>query len=478
MNSGEETKKSQKMSKSKTSHLIELSSQSYVEPSTSVNEADEADSNQTAKVYAEKANRSMTLPNKIYDSTLSTKSLNNLSTSQSWFNMNKIKAEDDDEPQTKQYDAIKELSVEAENIDELWKAHFSNVFISEEVNLVDTFHLFNRLFKETCRKLNILLLDCRHYLSLNSKFFIQIERHLVNVLDLINNKSGYPVVYVNSDVKLSSSTVDKHKRIVWEIGENYDTLVYLRQAVLKSLEAVKKQEKSNVNTRSNATNALEKKVDLCKKCCKLLSQLMLLLQSSSKLLPNLVNGVRNLPISDKSSELKEVRSSLREAFVQHENLDRHPASSSSYNLRSKSKESLVKNILELVNKEDYLSAVGQFKSMRKYWPSDFTSFQTDFDIILFWLCEQKSEEFSSNFLILEQNKLWNKVNNFFLFIEDLVVIIEADNDLNETIEDILIENIEIANKINLIDRKLSQASNAEQTDSNKIESKRVDMNHN
>lgn len=43
-----------------------------------------------------------------------------------------------------------------------------------------------------------------------------------------------------------------------------------------------------------------------------------------------------------------------------------------------------------------------------------------------------------------------------------MVIIEADNDLNETIEDILIENIEIANKINQIDRKLSQALNVEQ----------------
>jgi hypothetical protein len=375
-----------------------------------VNEADEADSShqsQTPKVYAEKANRSMTLPNKIYDSTLSTKSLNNLSTTQPWFNVNKVKAEanegDDDVSQvrTKQRLKIRELSVEVENIDELWKAHLSNVFISEEVNLVDTFHLFNRLFKETCRKLNILLLDCRHYLSLNSKFFIQIEKHLVNVLDLINNKLGYPVVYVDSDVKLASATVERHKRIVWEIGENYDTLVYLRQAVLKSLESVKKQEKSNVNTRSNATNVLEKKVDLCKKCCKLLSQFMLLLQSSSKLLPNLVNGVRNLTISDKSSELKEIKSSLKEAFVQHENLDHHSTSSSSYNLRSKSKESLVKSILELVNKEDYLSAVGQFKLMRKYWPNDFTYLQYDFDIILLWLCEQKSEEFSSNFEFLK-----------------------------------------------------------------------------
>lgn len=397
-----EEPKSQKMTKSKTSHLIELSSQSFVESSTSINEADEADSShltQMSKVYSEKANRSMTLPNKIYDSALSTKSLNNLSTTQSWFNVNNVK--DDDSQVRSKRASIREMSIETENIDDLWKAHFSNVFISEELNLIDTFHLFNRLFKETCRKLNILLLDCRHYLSLNSKFFIQIEKHLVNVLDLINNKLGYPVVYVDSDVKLCSSTVDRHKRIVWEIGENYDTLVYLRQAVLKSLESVKKQEKSNVNTRSNATNALEKKVDLCKKCCKLLSQFMLLLQSSSKLLPNLVNGVRNLTISDKSSELKEIKSSLKEAFVQHENLDHHPASSSSYNLRSKSKESLVKSILELVNREDYLSAVGQFKLMRKYWPNDFTDLQNDFDLILLWLCEQKSEEFSSNLKFLK-----------------------------------------------------------------------------
>ncbi len=400
--SNEESKKSQKMTKSKTSHLTELSSQSFVESSANINEADEADSSQINNVYVEKAKRSMTLPNKIYDSALSTKSLNNLSPTQPWFDVKKVKMKDDEDRHVrmKQCDSIRELSMETENIDDLWKAHFSNVFKSDELNLIDTFHLFNRLFKDTCRKLNILLLESRYYLSLNSKFFIQIEKHLVNVLDLINNKLGYPVVYVDSDVKLSTSTVDRHKRIVWEIGENYDTLVYLRQAVLKSIESVKKQEKSDANKRNNAANALEKKVDLCKKCCKLLSQFMLLLQSSSKLLPNLLNGVRNLPISDKSSELKDIKSSLKEAFVQHENLDHQPISSSSYNLRSKSKESLVKSILESVNREDYLSAVGQFKLMRKYWPNDFTDLHTDLDIILRWLCEQKSEELSSNFKLL------------------------------------------------------------------------------
>ena len=81
------------------------------------------------------------------------------------------------------------------------------------------------------------------------------------MIDLINNKLNCPVIYLDQDLvknvinqpqqqstiefnavdltiskqfnTTNSSIIDKHKHIVWEIGENYDTFIYLKQSVLE-----------------------------------------------------------------------------------------------------------------------------------------------------------------------------------------------------------------------------------------------------
>lgn len=155
------------------------------------------------------------------------------------------------------------LNINQDEIEEIWKIHINmnTTNLEKGINMLETFYLFKKLFKEICRRLNNLILECCHYLSRNTKLFVPIEKHLVNILDLINTKLECPVVYfdqeflfstpISTDNKASpnantsnssssngtsgkSNTIlDIHKRIVWEIGENYDTFIYLKLGVIE-----------------------------------------------------------------------------------------------------------------------------------------------------------------------------------------------------------------------------------------------------
>lgn len=181
------------------------------------------------------------------------------------------------------------LNIKQDDIEDVWKFHIKAIFNStntnesdqaglipttvskSNINILESFYLFNKLFKESRRRLNIFVSECCHYLSRNTKLFLKIEKHLVAILDLINSKLECPVVYFDQDllseptttssansaennkakkeVFLSStySTVDNHRRIVWEIGENYDTFIYLKQATAEALDVLKKIERSESN---------------------------------------------------------------------------------------------------------------------------------------------------------------------------------------------------------------------------------------
>jgi hypothetical protein len=142
--------------------------------------------------------------------------------------------------------------------DSLWKQHVNSTLkssINSETNIIETFILFKLLFNNIRLNLNKLLNECNEIISIQS-----LETHLVKMIDLINNKLNCPVIYLDQDlvkniinqsqlstielnaVDLSiskqfsttnSSIIDKHKHIVWEIGENYDTFIYLKQSVME-----------------------------------------------------------------------------------------------------------------------------------------------------------------------------------------------------------------------------------------------------
>lgn len=145
------------------------------------------------------------------------------------------------------------------DIDSLWKQHVNSTLkssVNSETNIIETFILFKLLFNNIRSNLNKLLNECNQIISIQN-----LETHLVKMIDLINNKLNCPVIYLDQDLvknvinqpqqqstiefnavdltiskqfnTTNSSIIDKHKHIVWEIGENYDTFIYLKQSVLE-----------------------------------------------------------------------------------------------------------------------------------------------------------------------------------------------------------------------------------------------------
>lgn len=159
------------------------------------------------------------------------------------------------------------ININQDEIEEIWKLHIQTMLNSNVKSSfcpIDSFYLFKKLFKETRHRLDSLLSECYHYLSRDTKLFLQIEKHLVNIIDLINTKLDCPVVYfdqewflqlisLNSlDSKKKSKTsllsksfdssgysscsfIENHRQILWEIGENYDTFVFIKQGVTEVL---------------------------------------------------------------------------------------------------------------------------------------------------------------------------------------------------------------------------------------------------
>jgi hypothetical protein len=381
------------------------------------------------------------------------------------------------------------LNIIPRDIEDAWKSHVTSVFDKnknnksvvstqpEHVNLLETFLLFKKLFKESRRHLSGLLFESCSVLSTNNTVvFTLINKHFANIIELLNRRLKCPLVYFDQNLlvhqipvngasgdSVSSaaftpnySIVNKHRQVVWEIGENFETFVNLRKEAYETLESLKKLERSIGTFVIDAKSKLErKKRDLSKKVSKLISQLMLILQSFAKLLPNLTQTLAQMQVTDKSEELNQLYKSLVEASqkLQAEKLvpflsknQQTAISVNAHNFLPNSKELFVHLILESIRKENYPIAIECFKLAQSYWPSEFSkggqTDEFDIDFILFLVCENE--------------RLKN--SNMIAIIED------DDKNFNETIQTILLENIEISNVISILDKRLKENNTGVLTD--------------
>ncbi|RNA31261.1 furry -like protein [Brachionus plicatilis] len=427
------------------------------------------------------------------------------------------------------------LNLNQDDVERAWKSHIHNMLnsskqrtnsnrleleafgLSKNFNPIESFYLFKKLFVKAKYKLNNLLSECFQYLTIETKLFLKLEKHLVMILDLLKNKLDCPVVYFDlewfmqvqemlqstlpnknfgkSPLKvtslISTSFIDNHRRILWEIGENYDTFVYIKHDITdkffikflnlnlerkpliqnskqlalikitsiakRSLESIKKLDK-NSNKSNHGSSEINskiekffKKIELSKKFCKLVSQFMILLQSYSKLFPNLTRNLSNTTLTDLSVEMSNLKRCLKVASCELEQNGRlspmfpvdlektlHAKSPSFKTILPNSKEMIVYWILEAIRQENYTQTIEFFKIAQKNWPNDFNRSNNsdndiEFDSILVLVCEQARQKNSN-----------------------MIAIIEPDSDFIEISQTILQEVIEITNLVNLTDKKFKE----------------------
>ncbi|CAF0877343.1 unnamed protein product [Brachionus calyciflorus] len=397
------------------------------------------------------------------------------------------------------------LNLNQDEIQQAWKSHLKNMLNrsrasssklelaienaydinARHFNPLETFYLFKKLFNDARHRLNSLLSECYQYLTRETKLFLKLEKHLVIILDLLNTKLDCPVVYFDqewfmrvqellqatsaspnksfskSPLKVNNlvsvSFIDTHKRILWEIGENYDTFVYIKHDVTDSLDSIKKLEKSSATSlhgSSEINSKIEKffkKIDLSKKFCKLVSQFMILLQSYSKLLPNLTRNLSNITLTDLSLEMSNLKRCLINASNELElngrlspmfpvNLEDtlFNKSPSFKTILPNSKEMLIYWILESIKQENYTQALEYYKIAQKNWPNDFNKNtqsvnELNFDLILVLACELARQTYSN-----------------------MIAIIEPEVDFVEISQNVLHEIIEITNMVSSIDKKFKE----------------------
>lgn len=165
---------------------------------------------------------------------------------------------------------------------------------------------------------------------------------------------------------------------------------------------------------------------------------MLLMQSFSKLLPNVTRNLGNITViflfyfnrkkkskskiglnlekmTDLSNEMSNLKRSLMIASRELENDGRLspmiPISLDQSGFKKlvpshcfppNSKELFIWSILESIKQEMFTSAIEYFKLAQKHWPNDFnktnqTPNEFDFDLILVLNCEQARQKYSSDF---------------------------------------------------------------------------------
>ncbi len=78
----------------------------------------------------------------------------------------------------------------------------------------------------------------------NTRVFQDIETNILKLLDIINTKVDCPLIFLDTDILQSSSAIDKHRKILWEIGENYDTYIYVKRSVIECLDTIKNYDRN------------------------------------------------------------------------------------------------------------------------------------------------------------------------------------------------------------------------------------------
>ena len=188
------------------------------------------------------------------------------------------------------------LNVGQKDVEETWRVHVMSVFNKRTlskpassapasgINLLETFILFKKLVKESRRSMNTLLVDSCEMLSPNnSTQFSSINKRFMSVLDCVNKKLKCPLVFLDqdlianhlptsgdssdpaskspqADLRLAPtySFLDKHRQIVWEIGENFDTFASQRKVAREALESLKRLVNSSTKNLNDAQLKFEK----------------------------------------------------------------------------------------------------------------------------------------------------------------------------------------------------------------------------
>ena len=207
--------------------------------------------------------------------------------------------------------------LERDSVEESWRQHVQTLMTtSSQENLLNTFSLFGRLFRDLRTKTVGLTEDSCSFLVRDGSSFSHQLRGAVSqfesLLGVLGGVPECPHVWCDFTLLCNPHLTERIKFNVLEIQENFDNYVDKKETTLSCLEGLKAHAKllSLGESLDHSTNLEADQVELCRFLYKLHFQQLLLLESYTKLLQLLSGAASSSGVTDLSSDVAAVRAAL------------------------------------------------------------------------------------------------------------------------------------------------------------------------
>jgi len=212
--------------------------------------------------------------------------------------------------------------IDHDDIEEDWRNHVQNV-TNNPTNemLLSTFVAFGKLFNELKDKVCVLTQDASVELTKekstwNQELIDTASEHLQTLTDILSEEFLYPHVWCDFDSVGGRSLIERMKFNILEIQENFENFLDKKEMTFECLDGIKAHQKLvslGENIGEYPTGMEIDQVDLCRYLYKLHFQLLMFLESFSKLL-RLISQSHSDITSDKSTEIALIQSELKKVF--------------------------------------------------------------------------------------------------------------------------------------------------------------------
>lgn len=212
--------------------------------------------------------------------------------------------------------------VERDDVEENWRAHVQTLMTSSsQDNLLHTFALFARLFRDLRSKTVNLTEDSCTFLSKDESNFSEQLRGAVTqfqtLLGVLSGVPDCPHVWCDFNLLGDPRLTERIKFNVLEIQENFENYVDKKDTTWSCLEGLKAHVKlvSLGESIDTCVNLDTDQVELCRFLYKLHFQQLLLLESYTKLLQLLSGAAGSSGVVDMSEQVAAVRANLLTALA-------------------------------------------------------------------------------------------------------------------------------------------------------------------
>lgn len=187
------------------------------------------------------------------------------------------------------------------DIEEQWSSHVSLLMNDSSGNeSAQTHRLLCKIFSEIFKKVIHLTRDCCQLLPHTIEQYRTITCHFLDLVDIFSSQIEFPFIYVDPQLfSTVTQLLSRHRLGVLEVHEHWETFLEKKNYLLECLESLRSAMKIEAmgEVLHSECNIEELRTDLCKSLYKMHFQLLLLIESYSKLVSLLASASNNPSVS-------------------------------------------------------------------------------------------------------------------------------------------------------------------------------------